>query len=141
MNLKREITGDGSEKGEYPTRMEVKMARQLMAICAAMLALSSAAFAHATLKQSSPDAGSTVAESPREIALTRSDNVEPAFSRIEVTDTGGARVDEGKLAVSGNTMRVGLKPLSPGSYRVHWRAVSVDTHKTEGSFTFNVSGH
>jgi methionine-rich copper-binding protein CopC len=53
---------------------------------------------------------------------------------------GGARVDEGKVAVGGGTMRVGLKPLSPGSYRVHWRAVSVDTHKTEGSFIFNVSG-
>ena len=117
------------------------MALRLLAICAAMLVISGAAFAHAMLKQSSPDAGSTVAEPPREVALTLSDNVEPAFSRIEVTDTGGARVDEGKLAVSGNTMRVGLKPLSPGSYRVHWRAVSVDTHKTEGSFTFNVSGH
>ena len=102
MNFKREITGDGSEEGEYPTRMEVKMARRLMAICAAMLAISGAAFAHATLKQSSPDAGSTVAESPREITLTLSDNVEPAFSRIEVTNTGGARVDEGKLAASGN---------------------------------------
>jgi methionine-rich copper-binding protein CopC len=115
------------------------MARHLLAICAAMLALSSAAFAHATLKQSSPDAGSTVA-APREVALTLSDKVEPAFSRIEVTDAGGARVDEGKVAVGGGTMRVGLKPLSPGSYRVHWRAVSVDTHKTEGSFIFNVSG-
>ena len=104
MNFKREITGDGSEEGEYPTRMEVKMARRLMAICAAMLAISGAAFAHATLKQSSPDAGSTVAGfSAGKITLTLSDNVEPAFSRIEVTNTGGARVDEGKLAASGNT--------------------------------------
>jgi copper resistance protein C len=37
-------------------------------------------------------------------------------------------------------MRVGLKSLSPGTYRVRWHALSVDTHKTEGSFTFRVGG-
>jgi copper resistance protein C len=35
-------------------------------------------------------------------------------------------------------MRVGLKPLSPGTYRVRWHVLSVDTHRTEGSFTFHV---
>ena len=43
--------------------------------------------------------------------------------------------------ISGNTMRVGLKALSPGSYKVRWHALSVDTHTTEGSFTFHVGGH
>jgi methionine-rich copper-binding protein CopC len=28
--------------------------------------------------------------------------------------------------------------LSPGTYRVHWHVLSVDTHKTEGSFSFRV---
>jgi two-component system, NtrC family, sensor kinase len=44
--------------------------------------------------------------------------------------------NQGKAEVSGNTMRVGVKALSPGSYRVHW----VDTHKSEGDFTFKVGG-
>jgi methionine-rich copper-binding protein CopC len=35
-------------------------------------------------------------------------------------------------------LHVGLKPLPPGTYRVHWRVLSVDTHTTEGSFTFQV---
>jgi hypothetical protein len=35
-------------------------------------------------------------------------------------------------------MRVGLKPLGPGSYKVHWRALSVDTHTTQGTFSFHV---
>jgi methionine-rich copper-binding protein CopC len=34
----------------------------------------------------------------------------------------------------------GVKALSPGSYRVHWLAVFVDTHKTERDFTFKVGG-
>ena len=37
-------------------------------------------------------------------------------------------------------MRVSLKSLSPGTYRVRWHVLSVDTHKTEGSFTFTVGG-
>ncbi len=30
------------------------------------------------------------------------------------------------------------KPLSPGVYTVHWHAVSVDTHHTQGDFQFTV---
>jgi copper resistance protein C len=35
-------------------------------------------------------------------------------------------------------IHVSLKPLPPGSYKVHWHAVSVDTHATDGTFTFTV---
>ena len=33
---------------------------------------------------------------------------------------------------------VSVKPLPPGTYRVHWKVLSVDTHTTEGNFTFRV---
>jgi methionine-rich copper-binding protein CopC len=33
---------------------------------------------------------------------------------------------------------VPLKALRPGTYRVSWHAVSIDTHRTEGAFTFTV---
>ena len=56
------------------------------------------------------------------------------------TGANGARADQGKPQISGNTMRVGLRSLPAGSYRVRWQALSVDTHKTEGSFTFTVGG-
>jgi len=79
-----------------------------------------------------------VSESPREVTLTFTETLEAAFSSAGVTDASGARVDEGKAQVSGNTVRVGLKALPPSSYRVHWRVISVDTHKVEGNFTFNV---
>jgi hypothetical protein len=35
-------------------------------------------------------------------------------------------------------MHIGLKPLLPGTYQVHWRATTVDTHTTEGNFSFHV---
>jgi methionine-rich copper-binding protein CopC len=35
-------------------------------------------------------------------------------------------------------MRVPLRGIRPGTYRVSWRVLSVDTHTTEGAFTFRV---
>jgi copper resistance protein C len=98
------------------------------------------AHAHAMLDHASPAVGSTVASAPREVSLTFSQNVEAGFSSVQVTDANGARVDQGKAQISGNTMRVGLKSLQQGTYRVRWQVLSVDTHKTEGSFTFSVGG-
>jgi methionine-rich copper-binding protein CopC len=103
------------------------------------LASGNAAQAHAFLDHADPRVGSTVATAPRELTLSFTQSLEPAFSTIEVTGPGG-RVDAGKPQISGNTMRVGLKALSPGTYHVHWRALSVDTHTTQGSFTFKVGG-
>src|SRR5215469_7945949 len=97
-----------------------------------------AALGHAYLDHASPLVGSTVASAPREVSLTFSQNLESAFSSVEVTDGNGARVDQGKPQISGNTMRVGMKSLPAGTYRVRWHALSVDTHKTEGSFSFRV---
>jgi copper resistance protein C len=96
--------------------------------------------AHAFLDHASPLVGSTVGSAPHDVALTFTQSLEPAFSTVTVTDANGAEVSEGKAAVTGNTMRVGLKALGPGSYKVRWHALSVDTHSTEGSFTFHVGG-
>jgi copper resistance protein C len=104
--------------------------------CAALAA--PAARAHAFLDHASPLVGSTVPSAPREVTLWFTQDLEPAFSTIAVTDGNGARVDQGKPAISANTMRIGLKALGSGTYRVRWHALSVDTHTTEGSFTFHV---
>ncbi len=106
-----------------------------------LLALGTAgARAHAFLDHASPLVGSTVATAPHDVALTFTQNLEPAFSTVQVTDANGARVDQGKPQISGNTMHIGLKSLAPGSYHVHWHVLSVDTHRTEGSFSFHVGG-
>jgi len=99
-----------------------------------------AAYAHAHLDHAVPAVGSTVDTAPHEVALTFTQNLEPAFSSVKVTDATGSDVGQGKAEISGNTMRVELKPLTPGSFTVHWHAVSVDTHTTEGTFSFQVGG-
>lgn len=94
--------------------------------------------AHAFLDHATPAVESTVATPPQEISLSFTQNLEPSFSTVQVTGPDGARVDAGKAQISGNTMRVGLKAAGPGTYHVHWHALSVDTHTTQGSFTFHV---
>src|SRR5580658_5464293 len=84
-----------------------------------------AARAHAFLDHASPLVGSTVPTAPHELTLWFTQNLEASFSTLEVTDANGARVDQGKPSISGNTMHVGLKALSPGTYRVRWHALSV----------------
>ena len=69
------------------------------------------------------------------------EKLEPAFGSAEVHNAAGARVDLGRARVdrtNPTVLHVGVKPLPPGTYRVHWRVLSVDTHTTEGSFTFQV---
>lgn len=113
----------------------------LVSLTAALLALgTSAARAHAFLDHASPLVGSTVSAAPHEVVLTFTQSLEPAFSSVSVTDASGAQVSQGKAQVGGSTMRVGLKPLAAGTYRVRWHALSVDTHTTQGSFTFHVGG-
>ena len=96
------------------------------------------ASAHAFLDHAEPRVGNKVAAAPREVTLWFTQKLEPAFSSVTVTDPAGQRVDTGKARVSGNQMSVSLRPGGPGTYHVTWRVLSVDTHTTDGNFTFQV---
>jgi methionine-rich copper-binding protein CopC len=99
------------------------------------------ACAHAFLDHAEPRVGSTVGSSPPALTLTFTEPVEEAFCRVELLDPRGR-----PLAVAATehpapgTLKVPLPPLAPGEYTVKWAVVSVDTHPTEGSFTFSVKG-
>jgi copper resistance protein C len=111
---------------------------------AASLALAltaSAAFAHAQLEKATPPVGGTVA-SASEIRLEFSEGVEPKFSKVTLSGPGGAAVPLGSASTAAGDQAVLIvpisKPLSAGAYTVHWQAVSVDTHHTQGTFEFTV---
>ncbi|HSV23110.1 MAG TPA: copper resistance protein CopC, partial [Xanthobacteraceae bacterium] len=75
------------------------------------------------------------------ISLWFTQNLESAFSTIDVLDSNGARMNAGNAVVDGSDrklLRVPVKVLSPGTYTVKWHVLSVDTHTTEGNFTFRV---
>jgi copper resistance protein C len=100
----------------------------------------SVAEAHAFLDHAAPPVNGTVQTAPQQLTLWFTQNLEPAFSTVQVTGPNGDRIDQGKPQISGNTMRVEIKAAGPGTYQVHWHALSVDTHTTQGSYTFHVGG-
>ncbi|HEX2942014.1 MAG TPA: copper resistance protein CopC [Rhodopila sp.] len=123
-------------------RIPVVLARLgvTLAVAAAVGPLGQAAWAHAFLDRASPAVGSQVATSPPTLSLRYSEPVEPLFSGVQVTNDKGERVDHGKPVPQdgGRVLVVTLKPLPPGTYHVAWHVTSVDTHQTEGHFTFTV---
>jgi methionine-rich copper-binding protein CopC len=97
--------------------------------------------AHAFLKDANPGVGGSVQTSPSEVRIRFTENIEPAVSSIQVFDASGKEVDKRDLHLDRSDhalLHVSLPPLGPGTYKVAWRVVSVDTHVTSGNFTFRV---
>jgi copper resistance protein C len=94
--------------------------------------------AHAMLDHAEPRVGNKVATPPQQVTLWFTQKLEAAFSTITVTNAAGQRVDSGKTRVSGSQMSVSLRGGGSGTYHVNWHVLSVDTHTTEGNFTFQV---
>jgi methionine-rich copper-binding protein CopC len=116
----------------------MRLSSVLRALPLMLLLATGEALAHAMLDHAEPRVGNKVAAAPREVTLWFTQKLEPAFSSITVTDSAGKRVDTGKARVSGSQMSVSLRSGGSGTYRVTWRVLSVDTHATDGSFTFQV---
>jgi copper resistance protein C len=115
--------------------------RVLMTLLPLLLLPAATADAHAFLDRADPRVGSTVRAAPHTLTLWFTQDLEPAFSTVEVHNASGARVDDGKPSFGAggrNVMQIALKPLSPGTYTVSWHVLSVDTHTTEGTFSFHV---
>jgi copper resistance protein C len=114
----------------------------LSASAALILCGAGSALAHAHLVRATPAAGGTVPTPPNEVTLRFNEKLEAAFSSVVVRDQSGKQVDKGGGAVDKSDrtlMRVPLQqPLAPGVYKVEWKAMSADTHKIDGNFTFKV---
>lgn len=109
---------------------------------ASLWVLPPAAEAHAFLDHGVPRVGDTIRAAPSEVRLAFTQALEPAFSTVQVLDHDGKRVDKGDAHVERGdaaVLVVSLPSLPPGAYRVKWRVLSVDTHVTEGDYTFNIA--
>jgi len=122
------------------------MNRIILTLVASMMAIPAAmpsARGHAFLDHATPAVGSAVPQSPPVVTLWFTQDLEPAFSNVTVTNDAGERVDLGNAQIPAGSpaeLRIGLKALPPGTYTVIWHVVSVDTHPTQGTFTFDVGG-
>ena len=99
----------------------------------------SSALAHPELVEATPRDGSTVARSPSEVRLTFTERIEPRLSGAEITDASGKRARAARLRAEGSQAIIPVgDALSPGRYRVNWHVIGADTHRVEGTITFEV---
>ncbi len=116
--------------------------RYSLAIIAVMVLLAGVApraQAHSFLDHSTPAVGSKLKAAPQEVRLFFTDKLDPASSTIEVFDSARKRIDrqDPHLDSSDQSLLcVSLPPLSPGKYKVLWRAKSRDGHLRKGNFAF-----
>lgn len=120
-----------------------------IAVFAAMVALVAAtpAAAHAKLVSATPAPNSIVA-APATLQLSFSESLVASFSgvELEMIDMPGMKMASPMkmpvttaLSADGKTMVVKTsRPLPRGAYKLDWHAVSADSHRVEGSFTFKV---
>lgn len=115
--------------------------KRIAALALALLVLPVFAWAHAHPAERHPQAGATLDQAPKEVRIRFTEELEPAFSYIHVSDRGDDPVTAGSAAVEqkdAHVIAVPLKALKPGEYTVSWKAVARDGHTTHGTYTFRV---
>ena len=115
--------------------------KKLLGVAAVTLVLllqASPAVAHARYESSTPDEDETVSSPPSEVQVNFTEAVE-SDSYLEVTDACGAVVS-GDSRVLADTITVSMSGTHAGTYTVYYRLQSIDSHVTDGSFTFSSSG-
>lgn len=113
----------------------------LAAVVASALAVPAAAWAHAALLRTSPEASRTVNKPPADVRLTYSEPIEPRFAIVSVTNAEGRQVTAGNPGGAPGQPQTLVTPLErvpEGWYLVFWRVISADGHPVRGAFTFAV---
>jgi copper resistance protein C len=116
----------------------------LLASCVLTLIVGVAAStsAHSFPELQTPSAGATLSQPPAQVIIQYDAPIEKLFASLEVLNSAGQNEAADKPAVSpdGWKLSVPLNKLPPGEYTVHWSVVSIDTHHTQGSYSFTVEG-
>jgi hypothetical protein len=119
------------------------MHRRSSSALAFLLAVMAAtpAWAHAHLVSSVPAVGGETAPTAT-LRLNFSEGIEIRFSKVEIAGNDGKTVGPAAISLDPADDKVVVvsvpETLAAGTYKVHWQVVSVDTHRTQGDFTFLV---
>ena len=114
-------------------------------LAAALLAIVSSSnfvvFAHSFPEEETPSAGQKLTSAPSEVKIKFDAPIEKIFAKLEVVGADGKNLAVGDPAISddGLHMSVKVNALNAGDYTVRWSVVGIDTHHTEGSYTFTVA--
>ncbi|MFS2114772.1 copper homeostasis periplasmic binding protein CopC [Herbaspirillum frisingense] len=110
----------------------------------ASLAFTSSAWAHAHLKSAAPADQAVVAAAaaPADLTLVFTEGLNLNFSGLKLLGPEQQEIKLGQamLMDQGKSLMVPVPShLGAGKYTVQWHVLSVDGHKTEGSYHFTVA--
>ena len=110
------------------------------ALVASIVGVEAAASAHSFPEQETPSAGATLTAPPDQVSIKYDAPIEKLFASLEVLNSTGQNMAGGQPEVSpdGWKLSVRVNKLVPGEYTVQWRVVCIDTHHTQGSYSFTV---
>jgi hypothetical protein len=114
---------------------------RILSFCLLVLLPTARVRAHAFLEHSDPSVGSKGHSVPTAVRIWFTEAIEPRFSSIQVFDATGKQVDRKDThsdPSNRSLLQVSLPRLGPGTYKVVWRVISVDTHRTNGDFAFQI---
>jgi methionine-rich copper-binding protein CopC len=119
------------------------MSRTIAILLTAALGLgATAANAHPRLQSSNPAPGALLKSAPKDIRMSFSEGLVPNFTGLELKTAAGKSIPTGKAILAAGDDKKIVVPigarLTPGTYTVAWHAVSVDTHRVTGSYSFKV---
>lgn len=109
-------------------------------LSAVLLTTVSFAWSHASMHSSIPKDGETVGADLSQIELSFSEPLRVTMVTVaKAGDTQSVALKDKLPATFVSNAKLGVAPLSAGSYEVNWRGVSDDGHVMNGHFTFSVS--
>jgi methionine-rich copper-binding protein CopC len=95
------------------------------------------ASADLTITSTAPKAGDALTVGPNVVSITASAPLADQGNLIVVNDPNGQAVDDGSIAVNGNTAIVGMKPITiTGVYTVTYTLISTGNPDLSGTYTF-----
>jgi methionine-rich copper-binding protein CopC len=117
-------------------------ARRIILAITLLLATMTSASAHSFPVSEMPTAGAALAAAPPQVTITFDAPIEQLFAQLRVLDAGGRdlAIAPPEVGTGSLTLAVNLPVLRPGHYKVEWAVVCIDTHHTNGSYEFIVTG-
>src|SRR5437763_16798853 len=115
------------------------MRRAIFLAIVVALATPSAAFAHASIRDSKPASRQRLAQAPKRVEIDFDQAVNVFPNGIKVYDARGRQIAGNARSESGgHAIVAGLPRLPTGPYTVRWQALSGDGHVVSGVYTFGV---
>ncbi len=98
-------------------------------------------FAHAIMVRTAPEQGAVAPGTVGKVEVWYDSGIRDDFAALAVINAAGDRVDKRDAAIDSADQThvvVSVEALTPGEYKVRYRAVSADGHLVSGAWAFEV---